>query len=53
MASNPKENFKSICKGNSISTIVKALGYAQSGMVKELMEDYKCSSFEELAFHLQ
>ena len=50
---NPKENFKSICKGNSIATIVKALGYAQSGMVKELMEDYKCSSVEELAFHLQ
>lgn len=49
----PKENFKKLVKGNSIDNIIKALGMVQTYMLNELMEDYKCSSIEELAFHLQ
>lgn len=48
-----KENFKALVKGNSIDKIVKALGMVQTYMLNELMEDYKCSTIEELAFHLQ
>jgi hypothetical protein len=49
----PKENFKALVKGNSIDKIVKALGMVQSHMLNELMEDYNCTSVEELAFKLQ
>lgn len=49
----PKENFKALVKGNSIDKIVKALGMVQSYMLNELMEEYNCTSVEELAFKLQ
>jgi hypothetical protein len=48
-----KENFKALVKGNSIDKICQALRMVHGCMVEELMNDYKCSTIEELAFHLQ
>jgi hypothetical protein len=48
-----KENFKALVKGNSIDKICQALQMVHGCMLDELMDDYQCSSVEELAFHLQ
>lgn len=50
--SEQAKNFVDICKGGSVMTI-EALLRRQSQSVKdELMDHYKCDSYEELAVRL-
>lgn len=48
-----KENFKNLVRGNSVSSIIAALNFANPSMKKELMDDYKATSVEDLARKLQ
>nr|UVN09321.1 MAG: hypothetical protein [Bacteriophage sp.] len=51
--SKKAENFKSLVKGNPVGSIVTAINMLQSSTRKELMDEYKVSSVEELAFKLK
>lgn len=48
-----KENFKNLVRGNSVSSIIAALNFANPSMKKELMDDYHATSIEDLARKLQ
>lgn len=48
-----KENFKNLVRGNSVSSIIAALNFVNPSMKKELMNDYKATSVEDLARKLQ
>lgn len=51
--SKKAENFKSLVKENPIGSIVNAINMLESSIRKELMDEYKVSSVEELAFKLK
>jgi hypothetical protein len=51
--SRQAENFKNLVKGNPISSIVTAINMLQNSTRNELMQEYKVSSVEELAFKLK
>lgn len=51
--SRQAENFKNLVKGNPIGSIVTAINMLQNSTKQELMNEYKVSSVEELAFKLQ
>ena len=43
--SKKAENFKSLVKGNPVGSIVTAINMLQSSTRKELMDEYKVSSY--------
>lgn len=51
--SKQAENFKNLVKGNPIGSIVTAINMLQPSVRKELIEEYKVSSVEELATKLR
>lgn len=51
--SKQAENFKTLVKGNSINSIITAINMLRTSTKKELMDEYKVSSVEELAFKLK
>lgn len=51
--SRQAENFKNLVNGNPISSIVTAINMLQNSTRNELMQEYKVSSAEELAFKLK
>ena len=51
--SKQAENFKNLVKGNPISSIVTSINMLQNSTRNELIQEYKVSSVEELAFKLK
>lgn len=51
--SKQTENFKALVKGNPINMIVQAINMLQPKTKNELMQEYKVSTTEELAFKLK
>jgi hypothetical protein len=51
--SKQAENFKQLVKGNNIDSIIIAIRMLQNATKQELMEEYKVSTVEELAYKLK
>lgn len=51
--SKKTENFKSLVKGNPVGSIITAVNMLQPSVRKELMDEYKVYSVEELALKLK